>query len=231
LSTRARISALIALCAAPFVVVTAHAEPLYVIEQLVVSVNSAADGTGERVGQIKSGEQVELIEREGDQAHIRLSSGQEGWVRGTYLSADPPLREQLTARTEEIAKLRKEKAQLETDLATAKNAVTAANAAAKAAARQATSMPATNPAPAPAAAPSPPPEVAATEPVAAGNATADGPSQSAPPLFEDRPMMPSRPSWLLAIAAVIVALGIGFAVGWRVLDRRIRAKYGGLRIY
>jgi hypothetical protein len=31
--------------------------------------------------------------------------------------------------------------------------------------------------------------------------------------------------------AVIIALGIGFAVGWRVLDRRIRAKYGGLRIY
>ena len=46
-----------ALCAASF----AHAESLYVIEQLVVSVNSAADGSGERVGQIKSGDQVEMI--------------------------------------------------------------------------------------------------------------------------------------------------------------------------
>jgi len=28
-----------------------------------------------------------------------------------------------------------------------------------------------------------------------------------------------------------VSLGAGFALGWWVLDRRIRAKYGGLRIY
>jgi SH3 domain-containing protein len=229
---RVRILALIAWCAAPFVAVTAHAESLYVIEQLVVSVNSAPDGTGERVAQIKSGEQVELIERQDDQAHIRLTSGQEGWVRGTYLSAEPPLREQLTARNEEIGKLRKEKAQLETDLAAAKSAVATASAAAKAAAKQAASAPAANPTPAPMATSSPPPEPAASEPAGTANsAAADGAGQSAPPLFEDRPMMPSRPSWLLAFAAVVVALGVGFAVGWRVLDRRIRAKYGGLRIY
>jgi hypothetical protein len=33
--------------------------------------------------------------------------------------------------------------------------------------------------------------------------------------------------WVSALAG----LGAGFALGWRVLDRRIRAKYGGLRIY
>ena len=229
MSTPLRIGPLLALCAAPFVHGQAHADSLYVIEQLVVTVNSAADGTGERVGQIKSGEQVELLEREGDQAHIRLSSGQEGWVRGTYLSADPPLRVQLTARTEEMEKLRKEKAQLETELAAAKTAVATANAAAKAASKQVASMPAASPPPAPMAAPPPP---VASEPVATANsAGADTSSQSPPPLFEDTPMMPSRPSWLLALGSVLIALGIGFAAGWRVLDRRIRAKYGGLRIY
>jgi hypothetical protein len=44
-------------------------------------------------------------------------------------------------------------------------------------------------------------------------------------------MMPSRPSWLVAFAVALLALGVGFALGWRMLDRRIRAKYGGLRIY
>lgn len=34
----------------------------------------------------------------------------------------------------------------------------------------------------------------------------------------------------LAVAAVL-ALAAGFVLGWRVLDRRIRRKYGGLRIY
>jgi hypothetical protein len=29
----------------------------------------------------------------------------------------------------------------------------------------------------------------------------------------------------------VASLLAGFAVGWRVLDRRIRSKYGGLRIY
>jgi hypothetical protein len=44
-------------------------------------------------------------------------------------------------------------------------------------------------------------------------------------------MMPSRPTWLWALGCSIVSLAIGFALGWRLLDRRIRAKYGGLRIY
>jgi hypothetical protein len=50
-------------------------------------------------------------------------------------------------------------------------------------------------------------------------------------MFASEGVMPSRPSWLLAIAASVLALGAGFALGWRVLDKRIRAKYGGLRIY
>ena len=36
---------------------------------------------------------------------------------------------------------------------------------------------------------------------------------------------------LVALIAAVIALAIGFALGWRMLDRRIRAKYGGPRIY
>jgi Bacterial SH3 domain len=197
----------------------AYADTVYVIEQLVVSVNAEADGSGDRVGQIKSGDGVELIERQEDAAHIRLPSGQEGWVKASYLSETLPLHQQLATRTEELERVRKEKSALETDNAALRRAASAA-AAAKPAAAVAT------PAPAPAAAPPveapPPPSASAPD---------SGPPQGAPPLFSASSVMPSRPSWLLAFGCALVALGIGFALGWRLLDRRIRAKYGGLRIY
>jgi SH3 domain protein len=197
----------------------ARAETLYVIEQLYVSVNSAPDGSGERVGQIKSGDSVELIERQDEQAHIRLSSGEEGWVKASYLSDNLPLNKQLAARTDELEKVRKERAQLETDLAAAKKAATAAarNAAAVSAA----------PPPAPVAAAPAAPAVENPPPTP----VSDPASPGAPPLFPESSIMPSRPTWLWAVGCSIVSLGIGFALGWRLLDRRIRAKYGGLRIY
>jgi hypothetical protein len=206
----------------------AQTETLYVIEQLVVSVSTEPDGAGERVDQIKSGDRVEVLEKQDDQSHVRLSSGQEGWVRSSYLSATPPLREQLKTRTDELEKLRAEKAKLETELASAKKAASAAAAA---------------PAPSPVTAP-PPQSVASTPAPGASGIPSSGPSGSSagsspgpetapanPPMFASDGVMPSRPSWLLAIAASLLTLVAGFALGWRVLDKRIRAKYGGLRIY
>jgi hypothetical protein len=42
---------------------------------------------------------------------------------------------------------------------------------------------------------------------------------------------PRRAGWRRLVGATLVALAAGFALGWRMLDRRIRRKYGGLRIY
>jgi hypothetical protein len=50
-------------------------------------------------------------------------------------------------------------------------------------------------------------------------------------MFASDGIMPSRPSWLASIAVSVLTLIAGFVLGWRVLDKRIRAKYGGLRIY
>jgi hypothetical protein len=241
---RLRICAVIAAGLLAGMTPVAQAETLYVIEQLYVTVNTAPDGTGERVGQIKSGDEVELIERQGDQAHVRLASGNEGWVKSSYLSADPPLREQVTARTAELEQVRKEKAQLEAELTKARAALAAANANAKATAREAQASSAPANASPPKANRDPPPPGSAeiipnldaapsAEPGTEGtpSGAAESSSQTPPPLFQDEPMMPSRPSWLVASAVALLALGVGFALGWRTLDKRIRAKYGGLRIY
>jgi SH3 domain protein len=201
-------------------------ETQYVIEQLVVSVNATADGSGDRVGQIKSGDPVELLERQADQSRVRLPAGEEGWVRTSYLSSTPPLREQLKARTEELEKLRQEKTRLEADLASARKAANAAVTSAPA------SKAASSPVP-PMANPAQSAPAAETTPEStpAEAAAADAVQSSNPPLFSSEDMVPSRPSWMLALVAAVATLVIGFALGWRMLDRRIRAKYGGLRIY
>ena len=200
-------------------------ETQYVIEQLVVSVNAQADGSGDRVDQIKSGDRVEVLEKQGDQSHVRLSSGQEGWVRSSYLSTTPPLREQLKSRTDELEKLRGEKTKLEAELASARKAATAA-ASAPAASR----VPAVVPAPVASAPPPAAAEAAASPEPSTGSSAPEG-AGSNPPMFASNGFLPSRPSWLFAIAASLLTLLGGFALGWRVLDKRIRAKYGGLRIY
>jgi hypothetical protein len=171
-------------------------EPLYVVEQVIVSVNSAADGSGERVASLKSGERVELIERAGESVHVRLPDGKEGWLRAIYLSGDAPLRPRLTQAEAEVTRLQAQVAHLEGQLAAAS------------AARRETQ---------PAAAPGPaatPEEAPAPEGMFATRADA----------------APAR-AWPWALGAGVAGLGLGFVLGWRILDRNIRRKYGGLRIY
>jgi len=180
-----------------------RAESLYVTEQLVVGVSSTPDASGERVATVKSGERVEAIERAGDEVHVRLANGHEGWVRASYLSADEPLRVRLTQREAEVARLGDEVSALKAQLRSTPPTGAAANAVAS-------SVPAAAPAPRP-----------ATDDAAAGTPAA---------LFgsgEER----ARPSWLWTLAAALIGFGAGAGIGALVLDRHIRRKYGGLRIY
>lgn len=213
---------LAALASAP----AAHAETLYVIEQLVVNVNSAPDASGERVATIKSGEAVDVLDRQGDQVHVHLPNGTEGWVRKSYLSTEEPLQHRLTERTAEVEKLKQDVARLKSDLAAAQANTPAA-----------TRVPST-----PATAATPVPGVAGTSaPVTSGTSpapsetntvnTAVDPAAGEPAYFMTPPEGPARPVWHWALGSFVVALGLGYALGWFVLDRRIRRKYGGLRIY
>jgi hypothetical protein len=183
--------------------VTLRAETLYVIEQLVVAVNSAPDASGERVATLKSGDRVEVLERAGEQVQVRLASGREGWVRASYLSADEPLRVRLAQRDAEIARLNDEVGRLKGQRSDgpAPGAAAAADAARAA-----------------------PPAGAATAPVEDPAAPPPGALFS---IGEER----SRPVWPWMIAAALIGFGVGFGLGALVLDLYIRRKYGGLRIY
>jgi len=56
MTPRASLCLLVLALAAPGV----RADPTYVIEQLVVSVSSTSDAESERVGQVKSGDKLEV---------------------------------------------------------------------------------------------------------------------------------------------------------------------------
>jgi hypothetical protein len=191
-----------------------HAETLYVIEQLVVSVSSAPDGSGERVASIHSGDHVDVLDRQGDEVHVQLANGTAGWIKASYLSSDPPLKLRLAERSAEVEKLKQDVGRLEADLTTARMASRANTSAAR---------PASTPAPAAATSMASPPAPIESPP--ADTATHD------PAFFMTPPEQPARPIWHWVLGSSIVTLGLGFALGWQMLDRRIRRKYGGLRIY
>ena len=203
-----------------------HAETLYVIEQLVVNVNSAPDATGERVTSIKSGDAVEVLERQGDQIHVHLANGTEGWVRKSYLSEQEPLQHRLNERNAEVEKLKQDVARLASEVAAAKTAAHGKPGLAPANAGGASGGTSTLPAAASPALASQAGPAAHSE----DDATAPEPAHE-PPYFMTPPDAPARPVWHWAFGSFIVALGLGYVLGWQMLDRRIRRKYGGLRIY
>jgi hypothetical protein len=50
-------------------------------------------------------------------------------------------------------------------------------------------------------------------------------------VFLRSPDRPGQTPWPLVLGTSFVMLLAGFVLGWKTLDRRIRQKYGGLRIY
>jgi hypothetical protein len=200
----------------------ARAEPIYVIEQLVVSVASAPGPDGERIGQVKSGDKLELIEREGEEAHVRLPNGKEGWIKASYLSLEEPLQHRLTERTAELEKVKQEGEKLKQDVSRLESELAAARVAHNASSA---------PAPAPAGTTTAPNSPTETVPPAVAEALSGGSTPIRETLFLRSPERPGQTPWPLVLGSSFVMLLAGFVLGWKTLDRRIRHKYGGLRIY
>jgi TolA-binding protein len=221
-----------------------HAETVYVIDQLVVSVASSQGADAERIGQVKSGDRLELLEREGEEAHVRLPNGTEGWVKASYVTIEEPLAQRLTERTAEIEKLKQEGEKLKQegerlrqDVNRLQSQLAASRSEAASAAAPASSHTGGNPGAVSAggntggSGPSnSAPAGGSTSPGSEG-ATASPPEPAHETVFLRQPDRPGQTSWALVVGVAAAMLLVGFVVGWTTLDRRIRQKYGGLRIY
>lgn len=70
----------------------AQAETAYVTDMLQLDMYATVDMLDKPILRLRSGDQLELLERKGRYARIRSDGGQEGWVKGLYLVDKEPAR-------------------------------------------------------------------------------------------------------------------------------------------
>ena len=188
----------------------ANAETLYIVDRIEVPVYPAASLEGERVALIHSADAVELIGREGAAAQVRLADGTEGWVSDSLHTDARPAAARVEALAAENQRLLAAQ-RAASGGASELKALQSTNAELKSALDQARN------------------EV--TRLRAAARAV-PVPASEDLTLQATRHQETSAP-WraLLMTLAVAAALGIGFWWGYRTLEKRVLAKYGGLKVY
>jgi hypothetical protein len=185
----------------------------FVADKLVLNVVAEAEPGSARVATIQTGDAVEELERSGSLVRVRLEDGREGWVGASYLVSDEPailrLRELQRQQPGQTPTPRVDKvsadeiAQLKKENAALRGQVTALQA-------RPTS---------PVAAPVECEEVNATDDV-------EPPIQAA--AFPTVAVAGNVWGWLIAMLFVG---GASFASGYQMLARRLRKKFGGLKVY
>jgi SH3 domain-containing protein len=179
---------------------------LFVSDKLVLNVYSEADQSGSRVASIETGDAVDELERAQGFVRIRLGDGREGWVGANYLTTDAPAAVQLRDLQ------RQQKSASQTDKKSA-DEIARLKKESEALQAQVKELKA----------------AAAAAPAAADDGVLEG--ASAPQqLAAVGPPATSGSAWIWSLV-VILAAGIAYAAGYQTLARRLRKKFGGLRIY
>ena len=180
---------------------------LFVSDKLVLNVYSEPEQAGSRVGTIETGDAVDELERGEGFVRIRLSDGREGWVGTNYLTTDAPAAVQLRdlQRQQKSTTQAVDKKAAE-EIARLKKESESLQTQLKEAKAAAASVPAPDDGVLEGASPAPR-ELAAVAPASGVGST-----------------------WLWLLI-VVLAAGLAYAAGYQSLARRIRKKFGGLRVY
>jgi len=170
-------------------------------------VYSEPEQAGSRVGTIETGDAVDELERGDGFIRIRLPDGREGWVGSNYLTTDAPAAVQLRdlQRQQKSSTQAVDKKAAE-EIARLKKESESLQAQLKDLKAAAASAPAPDDDGVLEGAAPAPRQLAAVAPTSGG----------------------STWLWLLIVA---LAAGLAYAAGYQSLARRIRKKFGGLRIY
>ena len=201
-------------CAAQDETVPGDAQPeaaqpvrtLFVSDKLVLNVYSEADQSGSRVASIETGDAVDELERAQGFVRIRLGDGREGWVGANYLTTDAPAAVQLR----ELQRQQKSANQTDKKSADEIARLKRESEALQAQVKELKSA-------------------AAAAPAAADDGVLEGASP-APQQFAAAPPPTRSNAWIWSLALVLAA-GLAYFAGYQTLARRIRHKFGGLRIY
>jgi hypothetical protein len=194
----------------------------FVSDELVLGVFAEQNGQGARLATLHSGASVDTLSVNGEFTQVRLNDGTTGWVKSVYLTTQVPAIVRVKQLEEELdnsrattpalaeAAARSEVEQLKRELKSQQEALDAANRAAGAGAVPG-AAPAAGAAAVAAASPAP---MAVTPPgLMAGTAAAA-----------------ARRPWIM-VAPLLAALACGFWLGYATLARRIKHKFGGIKVY
>jgi hypothetical protein len=189
-----------------------RAATAYVSDELVLGVYAEQNGQGQRLATLHSGATVETLVVNGEYTQVRLSDGTTGWVKSAYLTSQEP------------ATVRVKKLQEELDVSRATTPGLAV-AAARSELEQLKSELANKQSELDAARQA----LASPAPASGGAVAGDAASNDASPGGAMGVISAAHP-WTLLIA-VAAALACGFWLGYSTLARRVRNKFGGIKVY
>jgi hypothetical protein len=182
----------------------------YVSDELVLGVYSEQNNQGQRLTTLHSGASVETLAVNGDFTQVRLNDGTVGWVKSAYLTTQEPAVVRIKQLQDELDRSRATTPALAEAAARSELEQLKRELAAKQAELMAANA---------ALAPAPP----------GGSAAAAGADARAA-IIASRTAASSTRAWI-EVGAVLASLTVGFCLGYATLARRIRHKYGGLKVY
>jgi len=200
----------------------ARAGTAYVSDELVLGVYADQNGQGQRLATLHSGAGVETLAVNGEFTQVRLSDGATGWVKSAYLTTQEPATVRVKHLQEELdrsrattpalaeAAARSELEQLKSTLKDKQAELDALRA---------------DQAPAAVAGAA---DAGAANPGVSGDAAAGAPPAAGVMAAISATAAAHR--WLGGVV-VLAALVCGFWLGYATLARRIRHKFGGIKVY
>lgn len=187
----------------------AAAATAYVSDELVLGVYAEQNGQGQRLATLHSGARVETSQISGDFTEVSLSDGTTGWVKSAYLTTQEPATVRVKQLEEELDRRRATTPALAEAAARSEVEQLKRELASKQseleAARGAAALP------------------AAASGIAAPPGMPGGSAGGTSAAAAGHPW-----GWSLSI---LLSLAAGFWLGYAVLARRIRRKFGGIRVY
>jgi hypothetical protein len=180
------------------------AAPAYVSDELVLGVYAEQNSQGQRLATLHSGASLETLSVSGEFTQVRLNDGTTGWVKSTYLTTQEPASARVKQLEEELD--RRHATTPELAEAAARSELEQLK---RQLASQQSELEAAQRAVEPAAAAASPP-AARVEPPGVGT-------------------LLGHMGW--EVIAVLAALAVGFWLGYATLARRVRHKFGGLKVY
>ena len=185
-----------------FAVSRVCAETAYVSDQLVLNVYTEQNQQGQRLATLHSGARVETLATSADFTQVRLPDGTTGWVKSSYLTTDEPAAARLKQLQEELDRSRATTPAL-------------AEAAAKSELERREHALADKQA-----------QLADKQAELDAALAAHVPGAGAAP-----PAQPHTRGAGLWLGIAMAAAALGFWGGYATLARRVRRKFGGLKVY